>query len=103
MRRLAKAENNDENTLDLSSIRKRIDAVDEQIQTLINERARYAQKVGISKAGIELVTQCLEPEPEDRPASMDAILEHASWKEIRKSSSSDKSQRRGRERQRLLV
>src|SRR5579862_8970738 len=34
----------------LEAVRARIDAVDEQIQTLINERARLAQQVGISKA-----------------------------------------------------
>ena len=64
MRRLAKAENNDENTLDLSSIRKRIDAVDEQIQALINERARYAQKVGISKGELAAAVDYYRPERE---------------------------------------
>jgi len=34
----------------LEAVRSRIDAVDEQIQGLINERARLAQRVGISKA-----------------------------------------------------
>src|SRR6185437_13345026 len=34
----------------LEGVRARIDAVDEQIHTLINERARLAQQVGISKA-----------------------------------------------------
>jgi chorismate mutase/prephenate dehydratase len=64
VRRLAKAENNDENTLDLSSIRKRIDAVDEQIQALINERARYAQKVGISKGELAAAIDYYRPERE---------------------------------------
>jgi len=64
VRRLAKAENNDENTLDLSSIRKRIDAVDEQIQALINERARYAQKVGISKGELAAAVDYYRPERE---------------------------------------
>ena len=31
---------------DLGEIRKRIDDIDTQIQTLINERARFAQEVG---------------------------------------------------------
>lgn len=61
---MAKAENNDENTLDLSSIRKRIDAVDEQIQALINERARYAQKVGISKGELAAAVDYYRPERE---------------------------------------
>ena len=61
---MAKAENNDENTLDLSSIRKRIDAVDEQIQALINERARYAQKVGISKGELAAAIDYYRPERE---------------------------------------
>lgn len=37
-------------TLDLSQIRARIDAVDEKIHELINERAKLAQLVGISKS-----------------------------------------------------
>ncbi len=35
---------------DLGEIRKRIDEIDERIQALINERARFAQDVGVSKA-----------------------------------------------------
>src|SRR5215469_849549 len=35
---------------DLEGVRGRIDAVDERIHALINERARLAQQVGISKA-----------------------------------------------------
>ena len=34
---------------DLDEIRKRINDVDEQIQTLINERAKFAQQVGVAK------------------------------------------------------
>jgi len=34
---------------DLASVRERIDAVDEQLHTLLNERARLARQVGISK------------------------------------------------------
>ena len=37
-------------SIDLAQIRGRIDGVDEQIQTLISERAKLAQLVGISKA-----------------------------------------------------
>ncbi len=36
-------------TLDLPEIRERINAIDERIQTLINERATFAQKVGVAK------------------------------------------------------
>lgn len=35
--------------IDLQSIRERIDGIDERIQALLNERARLAQNVGISK------------------------------------------------------
>jgi chorismate mutase/prephenate dehydratase len=35
---------------DVSAIRERIDGIDEQIHTLLNERARIAQQVGVSKA-----------------------------------------------------
>lgn len=40
----------------LSSIRERIDAIDERIHELLNERARYAQQVGLSKRGEGLST-----------------------------------------------
>lgn len=40
---------------DLGEIRKRIDDIDERIQTLINERARFAQDVGLSKGEIAAV------------------------------------------------
>ena len=36
-------------SLDLQSIRTRIDAIDEQIHALLNERARCAQEVGVTK------------------------------------------------------
>jgi chorismate mutase/prephenate dehydratase len=42
------ADNKDDST-DLAEIRKRINEVDERIQALINERARYAQQVGAAK------------------------------------------------------
>ena len=36
-------------TLDLNKVRSQIDAIDEKIHALINDRARLAQQVGISK------------------------------------------------------
>ena len=36
---------------DLVLIRQKIDAVDKQIQELINERARYAKQIGEAKIG----------------------------------------------------
>jgi len=41
---------------DLRSIRERIDEIDERIHELLNERARYAQQVGLSKRGEGLST-----------------------------------------------
>jgi chorismate mutase/prephenate dehydratase len=61
---LAKAEKKDESTLDLASIRERIDAVDRQIQSLINERAGYAQQVGISKGALAAAVDYYRPERE---------------------------------------
>jgi chorismate mutase/prephenate dehydratase len=61
---LAKAKNNPETALDLGSIRKRIDEVDRQIQSLINERARYAQQVGISKGELAAAVDYYRPERE---------------------------------------
>ncbi len=50
--------------LDLEAVRARIDTVDEQIHTLINERARLAQQVGISKAASGRTVDFYRPERE---------------------------------------
>ena len=49
---------------DLSEIRKRINEVDEQIQALINERAEYAQKVGVAKGDLGSAVDYYRPERE---------------------------------------
>ena len=49
---------------DLASIRKRIDEIDERIQSLINERARYAQEVGVSKGELASAVDYYRPERE---------------------------------------
>jgi chorismate mutase/prephenate dehydratase len=49
---------------DLASIRERIDEVDRKIQDLINERARYAQQVGISKGDLSSAVDYYRPERE---------------------------------------
>jgi chorismate mutase/prephenate dehydratase len=48
----------------LEAVRARIDAVDEQIHTLINERARLAQQVGISKTAAGRTVDFYRPERE---------------------------------------
>jgi chorismate mutase/prephenate dehydratase len=48
----------------LEEIRQRIDTVDEEIHTLINERARLAQQVGISKSGTGRTVDFYRPERE---------------------------------------
>ena len=53
-----------DDNLDLGDIRKRIDEVDRQIQSLINERARYAQQVGISKGDLAAAVDYYRPERE---------------------------------------
>src|SRR5258708_10421385 len=50
--------------LDLEQVRVRIDAVDEQIHGLINERARLAQQVGISKSSDGRTVDFYRPERE---------------------------------------
>ncbi len=50
--------------IDLAQIRQRIDEVDRQIQSLINERARYAQQVGISKGELASAVDYYRPERE---------------------------------------
>ena len=49
---------------DLLEIRKRIDEVDERIQALINERARFAQEVGVSKGELVSAVEYYRPERE---------------------------------------
>ena len=50
--------------LDLNAVRARIDTVDEQIHTLISERARLAQQVGISKSASGRAVDFYRPERE---------------------------------------
>ena len=49
---------------DLTDIRRRINEVDEQIQALINERARYAQQVGVAKGELAAAVDYYRPERE---------------------------------------
>jgi chorismate mutase / prephenate dehydratase len=50
--------------LDLSKVRERIDAVDEQLHSLLNERAKLAQLVGISKNAEGRTVDFYRPERE---------------------------------------
>jgi chorismate mutase/prephenate dehydratase len=50
--------------VDLADIRDRIDSVDAQIHALLNERARWAQRVGISKAASGKAVDFYRPERE---------------------------------------
>lgn len=49
---------------DLAEIRNRINEVDEQIQALINERARFAQQVGVAKGELAAAVDYYRPERE---------------------------------------
>ena len=49
---------------DLKEIRRRIDEIDERIQALINERARFAQEVGVSKGELASAVDYYRPERE---------------------------------------
>ena len=51
-------------SLDLADVRRRIDAVDEKIHGLLNDRARLAQQVGISKAKDGHTVDFYKPERE---------------------------------------
>jgi chorismate mutase / prephenate dehydratase len=51
-------------TLDLASIRQQIDDIDARIHALINDRARLAQRVGISKAASGKTVDFYRPERE---------------------------------------
>ncbi len=53
-----------EQTPQLGEIRKRIDAIDARIQSLINERAEFAQAVGESKGELSAAVDYYRPERE---------------------------------------
>src|ERR1700749_425825 len=50
--------------IDLTEVRRRIDTVDEKIQVLLNDRARLAQLVGISKTKDGRTVDFYKPERE---------------------------------------
>jgi serine/threonine protein kinase len=49
---------------------------------------------GIAESGADMITACLFPSPNDRPANMDEILENPFWGEIRKHRSPIKRRNR---------
>ena len=50
--------------MDLAEIRDRINAVDERIQDLINDRAKIAQLVGVAKGDLKSAVDYYRPERE---------------------------------------
>ena len=61
---MAKARKEKAQQPDLWQVRKRIDEIDSQIQALINERAEFAQKIGISKGEMAEAVDYYRPERE---------------------------------------
>ncbi len=61
---MAKKPTDSESDIDVASMRQRIDEVDRQIQALINERARFAQQVGVSKGKLASAVDYYRPERE---------------------------------------
>jgi len=57
---------NEKNTAapDLTEIRKRINEIDERLQALINERAQFAQQVGVAKGDLAQAVDYYRPERE---------------------------------------
>ena len=58
------AASKDSSALDLAEIRKRINDIDERLQTLINERATIAQQVGVAKGALGSAVDYYRPERE---------------------------------------
>ncbi len=58
------AEKKQKRTPDLAEIRNRIDSIDERIQSLISERAQFAQEVGQSKGDLASAVDYYRPERE---------------------------------------
>jgi chorismate mutase/prephenate dehydratase len=55
---------NKSSTPDLAEIRHRINSIDEQLQSLINERAKIAQQVGVAKGDLASAVDYYRPERE---------------------------------------
>ena len=53
---------------------------------------------GVTESASDLIASCLFPLPQDRPASMEEILDHPAWKEMRRSKDQDRSSRISRRR-----
>lgn len=60
---MAKAHDNSEKP-DLAEVRKRINAIDERLQSLINDRAKIAQQVGLAKGELASAVDYYRPERE---------------------------------------
>jgi chorismate mutase/prephenate dehydratase len=61
---MAAGSKKDDTSPDLGSIRERINEIDEQLQALINERARFAQQVGVAKGELASAVDYYRPERE---------------------------------------
>jgi chorismate mutase/prephenate dehydratase len=61
---MAAGSKKDDASPDLGSIRERINEIDEQLQALINERARFAQQVGVAKGELASAVDYYRPERE---------------------------------------
>lgn len=61
---MASAKPDKKGTVGLGEMRKRINEVDEQIQALISERARFAQRVGVAKGELGSAVDYYRPERE---------------------------------------
>jgi len=62
--------------LDLAAVRGRIDAIDERVQTLLNERGQLAQQVGISKTAAGGTVDFYRPEREAQVLRMVKERQH---------------------------
>lgn len=58
------ASNDNSRTPDLAEIRRRINSIDEQLQSLINDRAKIAQLVGVAKGELASAVEYYRPERE---------------------------------------
>ena len=56
---------------------------------LSNQECVFADlmKCGVEENGADMITSCLSPRPEERPASMDEVLENPFWKKVRPNRS----------------
>jgi hypothetical protein len=58
----------------------------------LNQVVDNLRKAGVPTLGADLVSHCLLPDPQDRPANMEEVLNHPFWRDMRRRSTQSRGQ-----------